>query len=69
MTLLSITQDWGYETIMAEDGEQAWQIMQQDNPPELLLLDWEMPHLNGVEVCERVIAQSPESPPYVMLLT
>ena len=69
MMLQSITQDWGYETIMAEDGEQAWQIMQQDNPPKLLLLDWEMPHLNGVEVCERVIAQNPESPPYVMLLT
>ncbi len=67
--LQSITKPWGYDVIIAEDGQQAWDIMQQENPPELLLLDWEMPNLNGVEVCERAIAQNPQSPPYVLLLT
>jgi len=67
--LSGITKSWGYELIMVEDGEQAWQVMQQDDAPSLLLLDWEMPKMNGVEVCERVIAQNPENPPYIVLLT
>ncbi|NQZ21132.1 MAG: diguanylate cyclase [Colwellia sp.] len=69
-TMLSaITKSWGYQVILAEDGEQAWQIMQEDNAPQLLLLDWEMPKMNGIEVCERVIAKYPENPPYIVLLT
>lgn len=67
--LLAITERWGYDVVLAEDGEQAWNIMQQDDAPHLLLLDWEMPKMNGVEVCERLIAQHPENPPYMLLLT
>lgn len=67
--LSAITKSWGYQVILAEDGEQAWQIMQEDDAPQLLLLDWEMPKMNGIEVCERVIAKYPENPPYIVLLT
>lgn len=69
MMLSTITKTWGYEVILAEDGEQAWQIMQADDAPQLLLLDWEMPKMNGIEVCERVIAKNSENPAYIMLLT
>lgn len=70
MMLLAITKKWGYEVIMAEDGEQAWQIMQQDDAPQLLLLDWEMPKMNGIEVCERLVVNTnPEKPVYILLLT
>lgn len=69
MMLLAITKQWGYDVVVAEDGEQAWQIMQQPDAPKLLLLDWEMPKMNGIEVCQRVIAQNPESPAYIILLT
>jgi len=69
-TMLSaITKSWGYDVVLAEDGEQAWQIMQEDGAPQLVLLDWEMPKMNGIEVCERVIAKYPENPPYIVLLT
>ena len=37
--LLAITKSWDYEVISAEDGKQAWQIIQEDNAPKLLLLD------------------------------
>ena len=67
--LSAITKEWGYEVILAEDGEQAWQIMQQDDAPQLLLLDWEMPKMNGIEVCEHIIAKASENPPYIVLLT
>ena len=69
MMLLGVTKHWGYDVILAENGEQAWQIMQQKDAPKLLLLDWEMPKMNGIEVCERVIAQNPENPAYILLLT
>ena len=69
MMLSAIAKKWGYEVILAEDGEQAWQIMQQDDAPQLLLLDWEMPKMSGIEVCERVIAKNPKNPPYILLLT
>jgi len=67
--LSAITKSWGYEVILAEDGEQAWQIMQEDNAPKILLLDWEMPKMNGIEVCQRVIEKNSENPPYIVLLT
>ena len=38
--LTAITQKWGFEPIIAEDGEAAWQILQEKDPPNLLLLDW-----------------------------
>jgi len=69
MMLLAITKRWGYDIVIAEDGEQAWQIMQQDDAPQLLLLDWEMPKMSGIEVCQRVIAKNPENPAYIVLLT
>jgi len=69
MMLLAITKGWGYEVVLAEDGEQAWEIMQQEDAPQLLLLDWEMPKMNGIEVCERVIKQNSASPAYILLLT
>ena len=61
MMLSAIVKEWGYDVELAEDGEQAWDIMQQDDAPSLLLLDWEMPKMNGIEVCERVIAKNPDS--------
>lgn len=45
---------WGYEVIEAKDGEEAWQIMQRPYAPRLLIVDWLMPKLNGIDLCERV---------------
>ncbi len=67
--LESIAQKWGYETILAEDGEAAWKILQQNNPPELLLLDWEMPNLSGLELCQRIRAEEKNDPAFIILLS
>ena len=69
MMLSAITKEWGYQVVLAEDGEQAWQIMQQDDAPQLLLLDWEMPRMDGIEVCQRVIAKKNTSAVYIVLLS
>lgn len=67
--LAAITQKWGYDVIATEDGEAAWQTLLKSDAPRLLLLDWEMPGINGLELCQRMRQQETNDPPYIILLT
>lgn len=44
---------WGYEVVLARDGKQAWQAL-QDEEIGLALLDWMMPKINGIELCKKI---------------
>ncbi|MEE9368829.1 MAG: response regulator [Pontiella sp.] len=59
----------GYEVITAENGDIAWKILQQDDPPKLALIDWMMPGLSGIEVCKKIREIDSAIPIYVILLT
>jgi len=67
--LTAVVHEWGYEPIAVEDGAAAWQVMQGDDPPRLLLLDWEIPILNGLDLCKLLCEQQNRDPPYIILLT
>jgi len=69
MMLTAVTSQWDYDSIAVEDGEAAWELMQQEEPPCLLLLDWEMPGMTGIEVCQKIRANNSNNPPYILLLT
>mgnify|MGYP001108111902 CR=1 FL=1 len=43
----------GFDVIEAEDGEEAL-VVAQDSLPDLVLLDWMLPHVSGLEVCRRL---------------
>ena len=43
-----------YRTVVAKDGDQALQRVQEGSLPDLILLDVLMPGINGYEVCERL---------------
>lgn len=62
---------WGYEPIPVCDGKEAWQLMQQDGAPRIALLDWEMPGMDGIEVCRRLRAREVDGAEYTytILLT
>jgi sigma-B regulation protein RsbU (phosphoserine phosphatase) len=61
--------EWGYQVIATSDGAEAWQELQKVDIPELILLDWNMPGMDGIEVC-RKLRQLPESRGiYVILVT
>ena len=60
---------WGYEVVLAEDGEQAWRALQERDPPSVALLDWMMPGLDGLEVCRKVREAAREPYTYIILLT
>lgn len=61
---------WQFEVKMAETGSEAWQILSQPEAPKLVLLDWVMPDLDGIEVCRRVRKVGATSQyVYIILLT
>jgi len=60
---------WGYEVVVACDGTEAWQILQQNGAPSVAILDWMMPGHTGLEVCRMVRQQSREPYTYILLLT
>ena len=47
-----------YQIFMATSGTQAISLC-KSNPPDLILLDVEMPGLNGFEVCQQLKAEAP----------
>ena len=61
---------WGFEVAVAETGSGAWQTLQEPDAPKLVLLDWVLPDIDGLEVCERIRqTDSSDSYTYVILLT
>jgi two-component system cell cycle response regulator len=67
--LESMLGKWDYDVVTASDGIEAWEILQAADAPQLALLDWMMPGLDGTEICRRV-RQGPAEPYiYIILLT
>lgn len=62
---------WGYEVMVACDGNEAWSILQSDDAPKIAILDWMMPGMTGPEVCRQVRALEKEREiyTYIVLLT
>lgn len=67
--LQAITGKWGFSPILAENGEQALEILAKDNSPRLLLLDWEMPGVDGLEVCRTIRQRGDSDAFFILLLT
>jgi DNA-binding response OmpR family regulator len=49
---------WGFQLTLLEDPQQFWQTLQQ-TAPDLLILDIEMPDVNGIELCQ-VVRNDPD---------
>jgi two-component system, cell cycle response regulator len=60
---------WGYEVMVACDGAEALQILEGEDAPALIILDWMMPGMTGLEVCRRIRARGSEPYTYILLLT
>lgn len=59
----------GHEVISVSDGSQALTVLLDVNGPHLALLDWEMPGLDGIDVCRRVREVPLGIRPHLLLLT
>jgi two-component system, cell cycle response regulator len=61
---------WGFGVTLAESGSEAWRILEQADAPKLVLLDWVLPDMDGIEICQRIRkAGVSGSYVYVILLT
>ncbi len=67
--LKSYMKPWGYDPIIAENGNDALQILNEPNPPMVAIVDWSMPGLSGVEICRRIREEHPDALYYLIILT
>ena len=58
----------GHEPSVAPDGEAAWEMIRCGDVP-LLISDWMMPHLDGLELCRRLRSTESDRYIYIILLT
>jgi phosphoserine phosphatase RsbU/P len=59
----------GYEVVEASNGFDAFNILQAATGPVVGLIDWEMPQMEGIEVCQKTRALRGTPPRYLILLT
>lgn len=60
---------WGYDIVVVDNGLDAWEIMQQERPPELVIMDWVMPGMDGIELCRKLRDKSREYYHYILMIT
>lgn len=60
---------WGHEVLSCEDGSSAWEALERPDCPKLLLLDWVMPGIDGVELCRRLRQRTDTKRTYIILVT
>ncbi len=67
--LSAMCERWGFEVVTAVDGAEAIQVLTGPDAPRLALLDWVMPGVSGLEVCQEVRARGAEHYVYLVLLS
>ena len=58
----------GYDAIWADNGEDGV-LLSQENNPDLVVVDWMMPNLSGIEVCRQLRANPETKDMHIILLT
>ena len=66
--LAAVVADLGHEVVVAEDGEHAWQLF-QDAPTPLVVLDINMPGLDGLSVCRLIRGHAAGRETFVVVVT
>jgi two-component system cell cycle response regulator len=46
--------EWNLEFVVIENGADAWDVLQGPDMPSLVLLDWMLPGMDGIELCRRI---------------
>jgi len=46
--------EWGFDVTLANNGAEGWNALQRPGSPRLVLTDWVMPYMDGVELCRKL---------------
>ncbi|MHB8866389.1 MAG: response regulator [Pirellulaceae bacterium] len=66
--LVGSLKKWQYEVVETDDGARGWDRFQKERFP-LVLTDWMMPEMDGLELTKRIRASEPAGYTYIILLT
>jgi diguanylate cyclase (GGDEF)-like protein len=67
LALRKILESLGHQAAVARDGEEAWQALCAE-PVPLVIADWVMPRLDGLELCRRIRARDPGLCRYIYVI-
>lgn len=67
--LEALLKKWGYDAVTTGDGLEAWDILQRDDRPQIAILDWLMPGMDGAEICRAIRKQTGKPYLYIVLLS
>jgi two-component system cell cycle response regulator len=67
--LAAVLRKAGHEVMETVDGAETWKELQRPDAPRLVILDWMMPGMDGLEVIRQVRAVKTDRPPYLIMLT
>ncbi|MFQ5416187.1 MAG: response regulator, partial [Myxococcota bacterium] len=69
MQIGEVLEGLGHEVLWASDGAEAWARLAENDEVDLLVTDWEMPRMSGIDLCRRLRAESRETYLPIILLT
>ncbi len=69
LLLCKVLRQWGYVPTMVDNGEKAWEALNSPSGPQLAILDWMMPGMDGIEICQKVRSAGFSHYVYIVLLT
>jgi len=59
----------GYEPSIAADGLEALRLLEGPDSPKLAVVNWMMPHVDGLKVCKTIRQRATDAYVYIILLT
>lgn len=69
MMLHAVLTKWGYDTLAVDNGRSAMEALEAPEAPRLVILDWNMPEMDGLSVCKAIRKRYPQEPFYIIMLT
>lgn len=69
MIMESVVASLGYEPFSVSDGLEAWEFLSRSDAPALALIDWEMPHMDGLDLIKKIRMELSDRFMYLIMVT